>query len=161
MLNRFLLSLLKMRGIKITKTEQDNTGGNADHYNLLYRAKSKEKSKSSALKSFLDESDATPKVSFNYTGEPSGHKNVHLRIEGEIFGRTPISISAHIEDEISINGASTVVDAIRIVKCLIDFEKQEEVDNVCASLMKMPPKPMSDSKASEAFEAVLKKFNNI
>jgi myo-inositol-1-phosphate synthase len=152
MLNRFLLSLFKMRGIKIIKSEQENRGGNADHYNLLYRAQTKEKSKREALTKFLDESDAKPTVTFHYTGEPSGHKNVNLKIEGEIFGHTPISINAVIEDEISINGAGTIVDAIRIAKLLVDSKKQSEAYKACPFLMKSAPEPLSDTEASIAFE---------
>ncbi len=158
MLNRFLIELLKMRGIKITKSEQINRGGNADHFNLLYRFKSKEKSKSEALKKFLDKNDAQPTVKFSYTGESSGHKLVNLTIEGEIFGRTPIVITSVIEDEISINGAGTVVDAIRITQLLVDKKKQKETKNVSAFLMKTPPVQMSDEEAFRAFTKVLNKI---
>ncbi len=158
MLNRFLLQLLKMRGIKVTKTHQENRGGNADHYNLLYRFEHKTKSKSETLKTFLYEDDASPTVNFSYTGEPSGHKLVNLIIEGEIFGKTPISINATIEDEISINGAGTVVDAIRVAQFLVDKNKQKESYKACPFLMKTPPKPMSDSEAKELFNSLLKNF---
>lgn len=155
MLNRFLLQLLKMRGIRVTKTHQENKGGNADHYNLLHRSKHKEKSKSEALQKFLKEDDAKPTVTFEYTGESSGHKIVNLTIEGEIFGRTPISINAVIEDEISINGAGTIVDAIRIAQFLVDKRKQKKAENACPYLMKTPPKHMSDSEALESFNKLL------
>lgn len=157
MLNRFLLQLLKMRGIKVTKTHQENRGGNADHFNLLYRFKHKEKSKSTALKKFLDKNDAEPTVKFLYTGEPSGHKLVNLVIEGEIFGRIPIFITSVIEDEISINGAGTVVDAIRIAQFLIDKNKQKDAYKACPFLMKTPPEHMSDSEALKTFN---KLFNS-
>lgn len=156
MLNRFILQLLKMRGIRITKTHQENRGGNADHFNLLFRFKHKEKSKSTALKKFLDKNDAEPTVKFSYTGDPSGHKLVNLTIEGEIFGRTPIFINATIEDEISINGAGTVVDAIRVAKLLVDKKQQKDTDKACALLMKTPPKHMADSEALEAFNELIK-----
>ncbi len=156
MLNRFLLQLLKMRGIKVTKTHQENRGGNADHFNLLYRFKHKEKSKSRALKKFLEKDDAEPTVKFSYTGEPSGHKLVNLVIEGEIFGRTPIFITSVIEDEISINGAGTVVDAIRVAKFLVDNKKQTEAYKACPFLMKTPPEHMNDSDAYEAFNQLIK-----
>ncbi|OGH88348.1 MAG: hypothetical protein A3J93_04820 [Candidatus Magasanikbacteria bacterium RIFOXYC2_FULL_42_28] len=155
MLNRFLLSLLKMRGIKVTKSEQENRGGNTDHYNLLYRAQTKEKSKREALTKFLDTDDAKPTVTFHYTGEPSGHKIVNLKIEGEIFGRAPISITSVIEDEISINGAGTVVDAIRVAKLLVDSGRQKEASRVCPFLMKSPPEQMSDMEAAVAFDKIL------
>lgn len=94
-------------------------------------------------------------MKFSYTGNPSGHKIVKLRIEGEMFGCTPISITSVIEDEISINGAGTLVDAIRVAKLLVDSGKQKEAVNVCAFLMKCPPKTMSDSKAFEEFNKVV------
>ncbi len=155
MLNRSLLQLLKMRGIKVTKTHQENRGGNADHFNLLYRFKHKEESKSSALKNFLEKNDAEPTVRFFYTGEPSGHKLVNIIIEGEIFGRTPIFITSVIEDEISINGAGTLVDAVRVAKFLVDNDKQKEAENACSFLMKNSPKTMSDSEALKAFNDLI------
>lgn len=158
MLNRFLLQLMKMRGIKVTKTHQENRGGNADHFNLLYRFKRKEKSKSTALKEFLEDGDVEPTVKFSYTGEPSGHKFVNLTIDGEIFGRTPISITSVIEDEISINGAGTVVDAIRVAQFLVDKKKQSESYNAGAFLMKNPPEPMSDYNALESFNKLIKNY---
>ncbi|MDD5192870.1 MAG: inositol-3-phosphate synthase [Candidatus Nanoarchaeia archaeon] len=157
MLNRLLLEILKMRGIKVTKSEQINRGGNADHFNLLYRFKHKEKSKSEALKSFLGKDDAKPTVGFFYTGEPSGHKLVNIRIEGEIFGRTPIVINSLVEDEISINGAGTVVDAIRIARLLVDRKTLKEAKSVCPFLMKSPPEQMSDQEGFRAFQKTLKK----
>lgn len=155
MLNRFLLSLLKMRGIKVTKSAQENHGGNTDHYNLLYRAQTKEKSKREALTKILNEDDAKPTVTFHYTGESSGHKIVNLKIEGEIFGRTPISITSVIEDEISINGAGTVVDAIRMAKWLVDTGKQKKAADACPFLMKSPPKQVSDTEAQNLFLELL------
>ena len=155
MLNRFLLQLLQMRGIKVTKTHQENRGGNADHFNLKYRFKHKEKSKSAALGQFLKEGDAQPTVSFIYTGEPSGHKLVNLTIEGEIFGRTPIFITSVIEDEISINGAGTIVDAIRMAKFLVDTKKQKQAQYACPFLMKTPPEYMTDEEACQAFDKLL------
>jgi myo-inositol-1-phosphate synthase len=154
MLNRLLLELLQMRGVKVTKSFQENVGGNADHFNLQYRSASKEKSKSEALSGFLEKSKTKPDVKFVYTGKPSGHKQVNLKIEGEIFGRIPISITSTIEDEISFNGAGTLVDAIRIVKLLSSKGRQKEAVDACPFLMKSPPKPIPDSEAFQAFKAL-------
>ncbi len=156
MLNRFLLQLLKMRGIRITKTHQENRGGNADHFNLKYRFEHKEKSKSGTLKKFLDKDDATPTVAFSYTGEPSGHKLVNITIEGEIFGRTPIFITSVIEDEISINGAGTATDAIRVAQFLVDTKQQKKAQWACPFLFKTPPEHMTDTEAAEAFDKLIK-----
>ena len=156
MLNRFLLQLLKMRGIRITKTHQENRGGNADHFNLKYRFENKEKSKRTALKSFLKKGDAMPTVAFHYAGKPSGHKLVNISIEGEIFGKTPIFITSIIEDEISINGASTAADAIRMAKFLADTKQQKKARLACPFLFKSPPtKPIDDIEAAREFEKLL------
>jgi myo-inositol-1-phosphate synthase len=156
MLNRLLLQLLKMRGIRVTKTHQENRGGNADHFNLKYRSAQKERSKSGTLKKFLQKGDATPTVAFSYTGTPSGAKLVTIRIEGEIFGRVPIIIHSTIEDQISVNGAGTAVDAIRMVKYLVDTGRQKEAANACPFVMKTPPVHMSDQEARDAFDALLR-----
>ena len=156
MLNRILLEFLKMRGIRIVTSEQENHGSNADHFNLLHRAAAKEKSKREALTSFLDKNDAKPVVRFFYTGTPSGHKLVTIKIEGELFGRIPLSITSKIEDEISINGAGVVVDAIRVAKVLIDKRRQKEAWKAAPFLMKSPPRPVSDSEAFDMFNAILR-----
>lgn len=155
MLNRILLEFLSIRGVRITKSEQINEGGNADHYNLLYRSEHKEKSKSGTLAKFLKEGDAKPTVKFRFTGKPSGHKHVFLNIEGEIFGRTPIKISSIIEDEISINGAGTLIDAIRIAQWLVDTKQPQKSIDASPLVMKNPPVPMSDGEAFEAFSKLL------
>ncbi len=154
MLNSALLELLKNRGLKITNVEQENRGSNTDHFNLLHRPESKEKSKREALTKSLDADDAKPKVGFYYEGEPSGHKVANLKIDGEIFGGTPISITAEIEDEISINGAGTIVDAIRITRLLLDKGMQKEAAKTCPFLMKSPPETMTTSEAFEAFNKI-------
>lgn len=156
MLNRFLLALFKMRGIRIVKAEQENRGGNADHFNLQFRREAKEKSKKGALTGFLDKADASPVVTFVYTGENSGRKRATINIKGEIFGRTALSMNAIIDDEISINGAGVLVDAIRAVKLLVDKGKPRQVENIAPFLVKSPPKPMPDSEAYELFKKTIK-----
>ncbi len=153
-LNRTLLSLLKMRGVRITKSVQENCGGNADHFNLHHRYEAKEKSKRRALTNIMGD-EIQPIVKLSYTGENTGHKLVKLTVEGEIFGRIPIIITAQIEDEISINSAGIVVDAIRMVKFLADGGRGNEVDKASAFLMKVPPIHMNDTEAFEVFQEVM------
>lgn len=156
MLNRFLLSLLKMRGIHVIKSEQENRGANADHYNLLFRAKAKERSKKEALTQLIVNEKAELSVKFFYSGEPSGHKRVNIGIEAEIFGRVPITINSVIEDEISFNGAGILVDAIRVAQHLVDKGMVKQAHRACPFLMKAPPHPMSDIKASAEFTKIIK-----
>lgn len=154
MLNRSLLELLKMRGITVTHSSQENEGGNADHFNLLYRSSAKQTSKSKALAPFLKTS-TVPSVTFSYTGKLSGHKKVTINLEGEMFGRVPIHITSVIEDEISINGAGTIVDAIRMAQFLIDTQRQNKAEDVCGFLMKSSTKQMSDRDALEVFNRII------
>ncbi len=59
MLHRTLINVFKMRGIHITKTHQENIGGNADHFNLIHRNEHKAQSKRATLGKLLESSDAT------------------------------------------------------------------------------------------------------
>lgn len=157
MLHRILINAFKMRGIHITKSHQENIGGNADHFNLIHRSEHKEQSKKATLEKFLASSDAIPTVAFKYTGVPSGHKTVQIYLEGEIFGNTKIVVEAKIEDEISINGAGVLVDAIRMAKFLKDKNLIRDAGIVSTFLFKCPPFHLNDSEAYEAFEKILKK----
>jgi myo-inositol-1-phosphate synthase len=138
-LNRAVLALTKMRGIRITKSEQVNYGGNADHFNLHYRPKAKEESKESALKSVLQDYDAKPSARMVYTEKNYDHKQATIKIEGQIYGHIPVSMNFTLEDEDSPNSAGVVVDAIRLVKVLVENGKQKEANIVSSFLMKAPP----------------------
>ncbi|MFB0562944.1 MAG: inositol-3-phosphate synthase [Candidatus Lokiarchaeia archaeon] len=153
--NRFLLTLFKMRGIRVTKSEQINYGGNADHFNLQYRAESKEEAKNAALASVLDINDEKPTSRMSYTEKNYDHKKVKIRIEGQIFGHAPISIDMILEDEDSPNSAGVVIDAIRIAKLLADNKKAKEAEIACAFLMKSPPKQFLDTESLSKFNEIL------
>ncbi|MBI2278807.1 MAG: inositol-3-phosphate synthase [Candidatus Brennerbacteria bacterium] len=154
-LNRVLLSLLKMRGIKVTKSEQVNYGGNADHFNLHYRPEAKEASKEDALTSVLSEGDAKPSARMIYTEKNYDHKQAKIKITGEIWGHIPISIDLALEDEDSPNSAGVVIDAIRAAKALIDNGEHAKAGEACSFLMKSPPVQYSDEKALERFRKVI------
>ncbi|MFH0972105.1 MAG: inositol-3-phosphate synthase [Candidatus Micrarchaeota archaeon] len=153
--NRSLLSLLKMRGIRITKSEQINYGGNADHFNLHYRPQAKEESKEDALNSVLGPDDAKPSARMIYTEKNYDHKQATIKIEGKIFGQVPVSIGLTLEDEDSPNSAGVVVDAVRAVKLLAERKKVEQSLKICAFLMKSPPVQYSDSQAYAEFNKAL------
>ena len=152
--NRFLLTLFKMRGIRITESEQVNYGGNADHFNLHYRPESKEEAKEAALNSVLDKNDAKPTARMVYTEKNYDHKQAKIKIRGEMFGHVPVSIDLTLEDEDSPNSGGVVMDAIRAAKFLVDNDKPKEAKILCSFLMKSPPKQLTDSEA-------LKKFNEV
>ena len=154
-LNRFLLTLFKMRGIRISKSEQVNYGGNADHFNLHYRPESKEESKEAALNSVLDENDEKPTARMVYTEKNYDHKQAKIKIEGDMFGHIPVSIDLTLEDEDSPNSGGVVTDAIRIAKLLVENKKPKEAEVVCAFLMKSPPQQFSDSEALSKVQDII------
>lgn len=154
-LNRVLLSLLKMRGVKVTKSEQVNYGGNADHFNLHYRPEAKEASKEDALSSVLGEEDAKPSARMIYTEKNYDHKQAKIKITGEIWGHIPISIDLTLEDEDSPNSAGVVIDAVRAAKTLVDKGQQAKAGEACSFLMKSPPVQLSDAEALSKFRQIL------
>ena len=153
--NRVLLNLFKMRGIRIKKSEQINYGGNADHYNLHFRPEAKEESKEDALNSALDKDDAKPSARMVYTEKNYDHKQAKIKIEGDMFGNIPVSIDLTLEDEESPNSGGVVIDAIRAAKFLVDNKKVKDAELICAFLMKSPPVQMSDAEALEKFNRII------
>lgn len=155
--NRVLLNLLKMRGIKVAKSEQVNFGGNSDHYNLHFRPETKEQSKESSLLSVLSQEDTQPSARMVFTKENYDHKQADIRIEGLIFGNIPVKIELKLEDEDSPNSSGVVVDAIRIVYLLSKTRSTSVsvVNQATAWLMKSPPVQLSEEKALEHFNMVI------
>ncbi len=153
--NRTLLNLFKMRGVRITKSEQVNYGGNADHFNLHYRPHAKEESKEASLHSVIGKNDAKPVARMEYTEKNYDHKRASIKIEGELFGRAPVSIEVNLEDEDSPNSAGVVVDAIRGAKCLVENKRAFDASSLCSFLMKSPQKQLTDEKALTKFHEAL------
>jgi len=153
--NRILLTLFKMRGIKITRSEQINYGGNADHFNLQYRADSKEEAKKEALNSVLDKNDEKPISRMVYTDRNYDHKKAKIKIEGQIFGHVPVSLDIALEDEDSPNSAGVVIDAIRIAKLLVESKKVNLAEKASAFLMKSPPIQYLDTEALTKFNEII------
>ena len=153
--NRVLLNLLKMRGIRIVKSEQVNYGGNCDHFNLHYRPEAKEESKESALNSVLDSDDAKPSARMVYTEKNYDHKQASIKIDGEMFGHIPVSINLTLEDEDSPNSGGVVNDAIRATRLLVENKKSHLAKELCAFLFKAPPAQLPDTEALQKFRNVI------
>lgn len=153
--NRVLLDLLKMRGIRITKSEQINYGGNFDHFNLHYRPEAKEASKESALHSMLDPNDARPSARMVYIEKNYDHKRATIKIAGEMFGHIPVSIDLTLEDEDSPNSGGVVNDAIRAAKLLVENKKPYLAGELCAFLFKAPAIQLADAEALQKFREII------
>ena len=154
--NRILLNLFKMRGIRITKSEQINYGGNFDHFNLHYRPEAKEESKESALHSMLEPGDAKPFARMIYTEKNYDHKQASIKIEGEMFGHIPVSIDLTLEDEDSSNSGGVVNDAVRVAKLLVEHRRPHLAKEASAFLFKAPPAQFPDFEALQKFRDIIK-----
>jgi len=154
-LNRFILTLFKMRGVRIKKSDQVNYGGNADHYNLHFRPDAKEACKKAALHSVLDENDEKPTARMIYTEKNYDHKQAKIKFEGEMFGHVPVSIDLTLEDEDSPNSSGVVTDAIRAARVLTKHNKVHEVPKLCAFMFKAPPQQLTDSEALVEFKKII------
>ncbi len=154
-LNRFILTLFNMRGIRIKKSEQVNYGGNADHYNLHFRPDAKEASKEAALHSVLGENDEKPTARMIYTEKNYDHKQAKIKFEGEMYGHVPVSIDLTLEDEDSPNSGGVVTDAIRATKLLTKHNRVHEAIKLCAFMFKAPPQQLKDSEALAEFNKII------
>jgi len=154
-LNRTLLELMKRRGARVTKSDQTNFGGNADHFNLHFRPHAKESCKEAALHSVLGPRDAVPNARMIFTEKNYDHKKAEILVSGEVFGRVPVSISVTLEDEDSPNSAGVVVDAIRAARVLRETDQISRAPDVAASLMKAPSVQLSEAVACARFRKIV------
>ena len=154
-LNRTLLELMRRRGARVTKSDQTNFGGNADHFNLHFRPHAKEACKESALRSVLESRDAVPNARMIFTEKNYDHKKAEILVSGEVFGRVPVSIIVTLEDEDSPNSAGVVVDAIRAARVLRETGQVSRAPEVAASLMKAPPIQLSEAVACARFRKIV------
>lgn len=154
-LNRDLLALLRIRGVRVEASEQVNYGGNADHFNLQYRPEAKEASKEAALHSVIGPNDKQPTARMIYTEQNDDHKRAQIALQGKIFGGIPVSIKVTLEDEESPNSGGVVIDAIRMARVLVENRKPEMAQVACAFLMKSPPRQMPEFEALAEFRKIL------
>lgn len=153
--NRSILRLFGLRGVKVLRSEQVNYGGNADHFNLQYRADAKEVSKEEALESIMTCSATKPTACMVYAERNYDHKRAEIIVEGTIFGGAPVSVKLTLDDEDSPNSAGIVVDAIRAAKVLSENHMYTDAADVSSFLMKAPPQQYSDEEAAFLFRKIL------
>jgi myo-inositol-1-phosphate synthase len=153
--NRALLELFGRRGTKILRTVQTNYGGNADHFNLQFRARDKEKSKLAALSSALSDHDVEPKVSMIYQHDMGDHKRAVIEISAQIFGHAPVHLEVILSDEDSPNSAGIVVDAIRASRVLRECQSVCLAEQLCPALMKDSLLQTTEEEADRLFDSTL------
>jgi myo-inositol-1-phosphate synthase len=158
--HRALLNLLHSRGVRITSSTQMNTGGNADHFNLQFRPRSKEECKQAALLSVTGLGDSPSEVRMVFSKDNFDHKKALITLTGEIFGRVPVRIQVELDDEDSPNSGGIVIDAVRIAKLLCERGQAGRASDACAALMKSPPLQMDETDAARTLDAIVQNAVN-
>lgn len=151
--HRMLSDLCKQRGIKVDRTYQLNTGGNADFLNMLNRDRlstkkvSKTEAVQSALSAPLDAENIHVGPS-DYVPWQKDNKICFIRIEGRLFGNVPMNLELRLSVEDSPNSAGVVIDAIRCCKLALDRGIGGALWSPSACFMKHPPKQLTEDEAN-------------
>ena len=163
-LHRTLLRLFEMRGIRIDRTYQLNTGGNTDFLNMLARDRlaSKKKSKTGSVQSSL--STALPNENVHigpsdFVPWQKDNKVCFLRIEGRGIGDAPIELELRLSVQDSPNSAGVVLDAIRCMKLALDHGIGGALIGPSANFMKTPPQQLSDEDAHKLCDEFIDGLN--
>jgi myo-inositol-1-phosphate synthase len=158
--HRVLTRLFRERGVKLLRTYQLNFGGNTDFLNMLERERlqSKKISKTNAVTSMLDYDMGHDNIHIgpsDYVPWLLDRKLCYIRMEGEGFGGTPLSLEAKLEVWDSPNSAGVVIDAIRCCKLALDRSLSGTLVAPSAYFMKSPPIQYPDDEARELVEAFI------
>lgn len=151
-LHRTLSELFAARGVTIQRTYQLNTGGNTDFMNMLDRTRlqSKKMSKTEAVQSALaarldDENILIGPA--EYVAWQNDNKICFLRVEGEHWGGSQVSMEIRLSVEDSPNSAACVADAVRCAKLALDRGEGGPLLVPSACYCKHPPEQIEDGSA--------------
>ena len=150
-----------MRGVKLEKTYQLNTGGNTDFLNMLNRSRlvSKKISKTESVQSQLagkrlDKENIHIGPS-DWIAWQKDNKVCFLRMEGKLFGDVPMNMEIRLSVEDSPNSAGVVIDAIRCCKLALERGRGGVLYSPSAYFMKHPSKQFTDDEAYRRVEAFI------
>ena len=155
--HRTLAWLFDMRGIRIDRTYQLNTGGNTDFMNMLDRQRlgSKKESKTEAVQAMLAQRLADENIHVgpsDYVPWQKDNKLCFLRLEGSQWGNVPMNLELRLSVEDSPNSAACVMDAIRCCKLALERGEGGALIGASAYFCKHPPQQFSDDTAAQMVE---------
>ncbi len=153
--HRVLTDLFRMRGVKLDRTYQLNTGGNTDFLNMLERTRlaSKKVSKTEAVQSVAAtrmEDENIHVGPSDYVAWQNDNKVCFLRMEGQLFGGVPMNLELRLSVEDSPNSAGVAIDMIRCAKLARDRGLAGSIDPAASFFCKHPPEQLPDDVASAA-----------
>ncbi|MGH7337112.1 MAG: inositol-3-phosphate synthase [Myxococcota bacterium] len=159
--HRALTDLFAMRGVKLERTYQLNTGGNTDFLNMLNRSRlaAKKISKTEAVQSVAQHRIADDDIHVgpsDYVPWQNDNKVCFLRMEGRLFGDVPMNLELRLSVEDSPNSAGVAIDAIRCAKLAADRGLAGPIEAPSAFFMKHPPRQWTDEEAHRRTEAFVR-----
>lgn len=158
--HRTLIDLCRMRGVKVKRTYQLNTGGNTDFLNMLNRNRLvfKKRSKTEAVTALCVDNLAEDDVHIgpsDYVPWQKDNKVCFLRIEGELFGNIPMNLELRLSVEDSPNSAGVAIDMIRCAKLALNRRMGGVIHGPSAYFCKHPPQQFTDNQAYQMTEAFI------
>ncbi len=159
--HRTLTDLFAMRGVKLDRTYQLNTGGNTDFLNMLNRSRlaAKKISKTEAVQSVASQRIADDDIHIgpsDYVAWQNDNKVCFLRMEGRLFGDVPMNLELRLSVEDSPNSAGVAIDAIRCAKLAADRGLGGAIEAPSAFFMKHPPRQWNDDEAHRRTDAFVR-----
>src|SRR6266550_4637863 len=160
-LHRTIVDLFRMRGVRVVRTYQLNTGGNTDFLNMLNRSRltSKKTSKTEAVQSVMGERLAEENIHIgpsDYVPWQRDNKIAFIRVEGRLFGDVPMELDLKLSVEDSPNSAGIAIDAIRCCKLALDRGIGGVLHSASAYFSKHPPVQMTDDEAYRCVEQFIR-----
>jgi myo-inositol-1-phosphate synthase len=158
--HRMLANLFENRGVQLERTYQLNTGGNTDFLNMLNRSRllSKKTSKTDAVQAVLASRLQNHNIHVgpsDYVAWQKDNKVCFIRMEGKLFGDTPINLEMRLSVEDSPNSAGVAVDAIRCCKLALERGQGGVLCAPSAYFCKHPPAQYPDDEAYRLTEAFI------
>ena len=158
--HRALTDLFKMRGVKLERTYQLNTGGNTDFLNMLNpsRLASKKESKTEAIQSVAAQRLPDENIHVgpsDYVMWQKDNKVCFIRMEGKLFGDVPMNLELRLSVEDSPNSAGVAIDSIRCAKLALERGQGGVLTAPSAYFCKHPPRQFTDNEAFNMTEAFI------
>ncbi len=159
--HRVLTDLFAKRGVKLLRTYQLNTGGNTDFLNMKNQERllSKKTSKTEAVQSVAKKRIADDNIHVgpsDYVPWQNDNKVCFLRMEGHLFGDTPMELELRLSVEDSPNSAGVVIDMIRCCKLALQNGVGGVLEGPSAYFCKHPPRQFTDDEAYKMVEAFIR-----
>lgn len=148
-IHRALATVMKDRGIHLSRTYQLNFAGNTDFQNLLHRGASKHVTKQEAVTSLMPY-PIEMSTGFTYVELMKDRKTSIFYIDGANFGNAPLHFEAKLEVEDSANFAGVIADMARLMKIALDRNISGVLASACSFLTKHPPVQIPDAEAAAA-----------